>query len=435
MASLQKKGDSFYCQFLHLGKRHTFTVGVVSPEEAEAKARQVEYLLMRLKQRLTTLPHGCDIVTYVQQDGKPSEAIPTLPEARRQVVTLGHLRDRYLAAIGNGAVEANTLYTINIHFAHLTTALADGLPVGEIDRDKLQGYVNGRAKKVGTATIRKELATLRAAWNWGEGSKLTQGRFPNADIRFPKTNEKPPFMTLEEIGRRIKAGEKAAEMYECLYLLLPETEDVLATIKANATHAFVHPLAVFAAHTGARRSEIIRVKVEDVDFAGKSVVIHEKKRSKAKRTHRRVPLTPTLEAVLREWLAIHPGGPWLFCHAGEVARSKKRSKTTGHQSEGKRKSSLKGRMSTVCKRGAVAAAPLSPKESYDHMKRALRGTKWEVLRGLHIFRHSFCSNLAMKGVDQRMIDEFVGHQSPEQVKRYRHLAPSSKAEALKTVFG
>ena len=435
MASLQKKGESYYCQFLHSGKRHTFTVGPVSPEEANAKARQVEYLLLRLKQRLIALPDGCDVVTFVQHDGRPPGAVPVLPEARRTAVTLGHLRDRYLAAIGNGAVEANTLYTVNIHFAHLTGFLAESLPVGDIDRDKLQDYVNARAKKVSPVTARKEIATLRAAWNWGEASKLTQGKFPNADVRFPKTGEKPPFMTLEEIGRRVKAGEDATELYECLYLLLPETDDVLATIKANAGHAFVHPLAVFAAHTGARRSEIIRVKVEDVDFAGKSVVIHEKKRSKAKRTHRRVPLTPTLEAVLRDWLAAHPGGPWLFCHAGEVARSKKRSRTTGHQSEGSRPSGLKGRMATVKNRGATAAAPLSPKESYDHMKRALRGTRWEVLRGLHIFRHSFCSNLAMKGVDQRMIDEFVGHQSPEQQKRYRHLAPSSKAEALGGVFG
>ena len=28
--------------------------------------------------------------------------------------------------------------------------------------------------------------------------------------------------------------------------------------------------------------------------------------------------------------------------------------------------------------------------------------------------------LAMRGVDQRMIDELVGHQTPEQQKRYRH---------------
>ena len=30
MATLQKKGNGWYCQFLHHGKRHTFTIGRVS---------------------------------------------------------------------------------------------------------------------------------------------------------------------------------------------------------------------------------------------------------------------------------------------------------------------------------------------------------------------------------------------------------------------
>jgi hypothetical protein len=40
--------------------------------------------------------------------------------------------------------------------------------------------VNERAKaKISPATIRKEVATLRAAWNWGEPMELTAGRFPS----------------------------------------------------------------------------------------------------------------------------------------------------------------------------------------------------------------------------------------------------------------
>ncbi|HEY7326450.1 MAG TPA: hypothetical protein VH592_02340 [Gemmataceae bacterium] len=78
MASLQKKGESYYCQFMYHGKRHTCTVGAVSEEEAGNKAKQVDYLLMRLKQRLIVLPDGVDIVTFIEHDGKPPsvEGIP-----------------------------------------------------------------------------------------------------------------------------------------------------------------------------------------------------------------------------------------------------------------------------------------------------------------------------------------------------------------------
>ncbi len=86
----------------------------------------------------------------------------------------------------------------------------------------------------------------------------------------------------------------------------------------------------FAAHTGARRSEVVRVLGADVDFAGGTVLVREKKRARGKRMTRRVPLSPLLTEALREWLKEHPGGPYLFCHEGEVFRCKKRSKSTGH---------------------------------------------------------------------------------------------------------
>lgn len=115
-------------------------------------------------------------------------------------------------------------------------------------------------------------------------------------------------------------------------------------------YPWVYPLYCFAAHTGARRSELLRALVGDVDFAAGVATIREKKRTRGQRTTRRVPLTPFLRDVLAEWLSVHPGGQALFCHSGFVARSKKRSTTTGHKGETTRATSLKGRLATVRKR-------------------------------------------------------------------------------------
>jgi len=166
------------------------------------------------------------------------------------------------------------------------------------------------------------------------------------------------------------------------------------------------------------------------------VLVREKKKARNRRTSRRVPLTASLAAVLKDWLAVHPGGQYLFCHGQEVARSKKRSKTTGHKGEKTRKTSLKGRMAGVKpRRERPGQGGLTKDEAHDHFKRTLAGSKWEVLRGFHMLRHSFISACASKGVDQRLIDEWVGHTTEEMRKRYRHLYPSAQAEALKTVFG
>src|SRR5271170_7380679 len=123
MASLQKKGDSYYCQFCYHGRRHTFTVGAVEESEAENKARQVDYLLMRLKQRLLILPEGTDIVTFVQHDGTSPDTGPTLAAAPRQVITVSLLRDRYISTHSNGTIEANSLDTCKLHLRHFCRIL------------------------------------------------------------------------------------------------------------------------------------------------------------------------------------------------------------------------------------------------------------------------------------------------------------------------
>jgi integrase len=71
---------------------------------------------------------------------------------------------------------------------------------------------------------------------------------------------------------------------------------------------------VFVAHTGARRSEILRSRIDDFDLENRTVQIREKKRDCAKAvTFRRVDLTPLLAQVTTEWFAQHPGGPHTFC--------------------------------------------------------------------------------------------------------------------------
>ena len=148
---------------------------------------------------------------------------------------------------------------------------------------------------------------------------------------------------------------------------------------------------VMAAHTGARRSEILRAQIEDVQ--DDSIVIQERKRVRGKSSTRRVPISRRLHAALGAWRHEHPGGPHLFCQM-EVERSR---------------------------RNRLAREPITRNEAVDHFKRAVANSTWSMLPGWHCLRHSFISNCASKGVDQRMIDEWVGRTAEEMRRRYRHL--------------
>jgi integrase len=235
--------------------------------------------------------------------------------------------------------------------------------------------------------------------------------FPNRGLRYPKTDEKPPFQTRADIDRQIARGGltdvEIRELWDCLVLTRADVDQLLEHVRDCSAQPFLYPMVCLAAHTGARRSELLRLKVDDVDFASGTLLLHEKKRARGRRTSRRVPLSAFAQTMLRDWLATHPGGQFLFWQADVV-----RSKT--HRQE---------------------AIPVTHDEAHDHFKRAMADSKWSVLRGWHALRHSFASNCAAAGVEQHVVSEWMGHQTEEMVRRYRHLFPDQQRKAIDVVFG
>ncbi len=343
-------------------------------------------------------------------DGHPRGMIP---------MPLDEVFKAYLKQLPAGALADETLRVAQIHFDHLTEVIGPDTPMLAIDHERLQAYVNKRSQSQGrrgrllsTVTIKKELSTLRSVWIWAKG-KYTDGDFPatKQKLSYPATSDKSEFQTMAEVERKIALGhlspEEEEDLWDCVFLTLPEIDELLQHVRRQALHPFLYPMFVFAAHSGARRSEMRRSDIQDIDFNGKRIVLRERKRVHGKHTLRSVPMSPQLEPVLLNWLARHPGGRFTFCLGPSVPKS---SKTR------------------------APSTPLTCEEAGHHFQQVLRGTKWAKLRGWHVFRHSFCSNCAAKGVPQRMINQWVGHQTEEMVKRYRHMVPSQERAAIKHVF-
>src|SRR5205085_2171669 len=81
-----------------------------------------------------------------------------------------------------------------------------------------------------------------------------------------------------------------------------ELEELLAYVKGVAKHPFIYPMFVFCGHTGARRSEMARASVADLDFRDGFVTLRERKKSRETKTTRRVPMSGLFKRVLREWI-------------------------------------------------------------------------------------------------------------------------------------
>ena len=225
-----------------------------------------------------------------------------------------------------------------------------------------------------------------------------RGRLPVADVEYPKPDEKQIFRTASEIELVISRGglsdDEVAELWHGLYLTREEVGGLLTHVENTAKYPFIYPMYVIAAHTGARRSEILRTRIDDFDFRSMTVQIREKKKSRKRATTmRRVDMTRLLVTTMKKWFANHPGGQLAISRDGQSA--------------------------------------LTFDEAHHHFKNAIKGSKWEGrIRGFHVLRHSFCSNLAAAGVDQRIIDKFVGHTTEEMRNRYQHLAPTVTKRAI-----
>jgi integrase len=305
-----------------------------------------------------------------------------------------------------GRKEANTLLTERIHRGHILRILGADTPVGTIPLSAAQSYASARSRDawrgrpIGADTVRKELKALGHVWAWAHALGHVDAACPWAlkDLRLGKDVSREPFRTMVEIERRIARGglgdEEQSRLWECLYLAGAEVESLLDYARDHATAGFVGPMVEFCALTGARRSELCRARVDDFDFENRTVHIRERKRVHSRReTTRVVELHERLARAMRAWFDAHPGGQFALA-----------------QDDG---------------------APVSVSLATEHVRRTLAGDpRWHLIPGFHTLRHSFASILAARGVDQRVIDAFMGHQTPEMRASYQHLFPKALRRAI-----
>lgn len=422
MASLQIETTGVYhIVFRFQGRRFKRSLETKIETVALARREEVDETIQLLKSRRIAVPENVPAEAFILAGGRVDAIKPEKGKAATDVspasLTLQGLFDQFFDSLPDENLEANTLRTMHTHKAHFLRLIKPRFPAEKLTGHELQKYVNARSKehtqypcrsgsdsrrKVSATTIKKEIATLGTVWRWAANIPILEGNFPSRGLRFPKTEDKPSFQTFAEITQQIQAqsltAAMAAELWECLYLQKDEIDDLLSGVQArDDLPIYIYPMIAAAAYTGARRSELLRVQVVDVNFANQMLTLREKKRVRGRRSVRQVPMSSKLVAILKEHIAIHPGCTSLFC--------------------------------------TEDAKTITTNMAQNAFRFALSKSKWSAVRGWHTLRHSFISNLACDAIDQRLIDEFVGHTTEEMRRRYRHLFPEVKRSAILQVFG
>jgi len=164
------------------------------------------------------------------------------------------------------------------------------------------------------------------------------------------------------------------------YLSGDEKARLLASVSPQ-----LRSFCIVALKTGMRFSEILGLKWLDIDPNSNSIML---RKTKAK-TIRHIPIHPDVAEVLR---SLPKRGDFVF------------SNETGNSYN---------RFGWFRFHFKKAAAQLG-----------LRGVT------IHTLRHTFASELVMKGADLKTVSELLGHSTTRMSERYTHLSPSHKALAV-----
>ncbi len=416
MASLEQRNGNYRIVFRYAGRKFSQSLATNDISVAAGLKAALEQRIKLVKTNvLPPPPTECSIEDYLIH-GTTVQLESQSPSISKSP-TFSEACEIYFGSFLRSSIEEESFKMLQTHKRNLIRHIGSK-PIRKVGRSTAQTFINKRSEESGirgnsvaAVTIRKEITTLKSILKWAKGEGFSDAAIDFSSLRYPKSKEKPPFQTLQEIKQKIAqhglTGPERDELWDCLFLNVQEIDRLLAHVKKNAHYSFLYPMFAFAAYTGARRSEMLRAQLDDIDMVARRATIREKKRVRGKTSTRRVPISDKLFDILRCWLNHHPGGQYVFCFE--------------HVDFG-RKVYFDGQKVDV-------------DAAHKKFKSTLRHSEWSDIRGWHCLRHSFCSNCAAAGVEQRIINSWVGHQTEEMVSRYRHLFPHLEKEAIESVFG
>jgi integrase len=253
--------------------------------------------------------------------------------------------------------KAPNTYTMNrFYAAHLRETFRGYLSA--LTAKQVEDYKVKRRAEVSPATVNRELALIKhlctKAVEWG----------------YLKANPLSAVRLLKEPPGRLR------------YLTHQEMETLI-----NACSPHLRPIVVTALHTGMRKSEILGLTWQAVDFGAKTIAVRQTKNNEP----RMIPMNQTLYAELWQ-LPRRLHSSFVFCHEN-----------------GERYDEVKRSFKSACQKAGI---------SDFHF---------------HDLRHTFASHLVMNGFNLKTVQYLLGHKDIRMTLRYAHLSGEHLHAAVGTL--
>jgi integrase len=266
--------------------------------------------------------------------------------------------------------------------AHILPVLGD-LELRAIRPSTVQGWLRGRQAVCAPRTVRVMLANLSSILGAAvEDGLIAQNPCASKSVRAPAVTK----------GRVVPWPH-------------PRVEAVI-----DAHPRAYQAVPVVAAGCGLRQGEVFGLRLEDVDFLGRTLHVRQQiKIVRAKlvvappkgRKVREVPLPDVVAEALAERIRLYPPG-----EDGLIFTSRERRPLN------------RGYYNTHIWKPALVAAGVEPTRA----------------NGMHALRHHYASVLLEAGVSIRELAEHLGHTDPGfTLRTYTHLMPSSEDRTRRAI--
>ena len=275
-----------------------------------------------------------------------------LPKGRKVVLGFREAAKKYLIKLEkeDGKDIKKKCQRIDLHLA----PFFKDKPLSNITTFDIERFKKKRKEaEMANGTINRELAVLSHVFSKAIEWKWIEHR-PAKINRLKEDSGRIVYLTSSQVAKLL---EKAAEHQS----------------------SFIYPFIVIALESSMRRSEILSIRISDIDLQRRIIYI-----PRAKSGAREQPITKSLVTYLEKYLkTTKPEQMWLF--------PSNRSKC-GHI-----------KWPEKAFRDVVIAAGLDPKQ---------------VVR--HTLRHTAITHLVQAGVDLPTVQRISGHKTLQMVARYSH---------------
>ena len=351
-------------------KRYLATVHVTLPDGQVVRREKLFPDAKRETKRLAEKWELEERDRILEQNGKDSQT------TTESLVVQGWINE-YLDDIQRKQMSEKTYYEKKMAFVRLAAhpGIEPELPVVEIDRYLAKEHFvrlfdSGRS---GSA-VNRDRKNLGAAWKWG----LNHTRdWPSGEN---------PFLAVAKFPEQKKVRYVPSE--DDFWTVT----DYLAELAESGNPIFVQDYVIHMAflHLAARRSEIFRLTLKDLDFDAGMVRLWTRKRAGGKWEFDWIPMATELKAHLVRWLKIKMGLGMQSDHVFVCVEN------TPYCSE-------------------YHGQPFKHRQHF--MKRACRRAGVKPF-GFHAIRHFTASYLFQKGHPVSVIQQILRHKSPNTTTRY-----------------